>query len=272
MSQPPANPFGPPHDPPPQPQGPQYQPGPPQQPGPQYQPPQQPAGWPPPQQQGFGPAQPGSGPAQPGQPYGHPNLAVGPPPKKSNVGTIAVIALAAVLVLCLGGAAVTWFVVKDGAGDVVEASRTKVVAPDTLAGRPRYTEPDLRNVVDATLNSIRPSVQNETGAVGEFYGEPILRDFIQVAAVSGVVADPQRKLDDAVSWLPQLALTGLTATEPGPLGGDARCGNGRTNGVPIGVCLWADEGSVGLVLMYYRSAEQVIAEFVGIRGQIEQRS
>ncbi|MFD6566363.1 hypothetical protein [Micromonospora profundi] len=253
MSQPPANPFGPPHDPPPQQPAPQCQPGPPQS---------------------FGPAPQGFGPAQPGQPYGYPNIAVGPPPKRSNVGTIVVIALAAVLVLCLGGAAVTWFVARDGAGDageVVEASRTEVVAPDTLAGRPKYTEPDLRNVVDATVNSIRPSVQNETGAVGEFYGEPILRDFIQVAAVSGLVADPQKKLDDGVSWLPQLALTGLTATEPGPLGGDARCGNGWTNGVPIGVCLWADGGSVGVVVMYYRSAEQVIAEFVGIRGQIEKR-
>jgi len=239
MSQPPTSPFGPPHDPPPQQQGPQYQPGPPQQPGPQY---------------------------------GYPNLAAGPPPKRSNAATIAVIALAAVLVLCLGGAAVTWFVLAgnaDDAGDVVEASRTEVVAPDTLAGRPRYTEPDLRSVVDATLNSIRPSVQNETGAVGEFYGEPILRDFIQVAAVSGLVADPQKKLDDAVRGLSRLTLNDMAATEPGPLGGDARCGNGWADGVPLGVCLWADGGSVGVVIMYYRSAEQVITEFVGIRGQIE---
>ncbi|MET7881012.1 hypothetical protein [Micromonospora profundi] len=257
MSQPPANPFGPPHDPPPQRPAPQYQPG----------PPQQPVGWAPPPQ--------GFGPAQSGQPYGYPNVAVGPPPKKSNLATIVVIALAAVLVLCVGGAAVTWFVVtddKNDAGDVVETSRIEVVAPDTLAGRPKYTGTDLQGVSEATVNAIRPMVQNETGAVGAYYGEPILRDFIQIAAVSGLVVDPQKKLDDAVRGLSTLKLNDMAATEPGPLGGDARCGNGWADGVPLGVCLWADGGSVGVVVMHYRSAEQMIAEFVGIRGQIEQRS
>ncbi|MEK8107445.1 hypothetical protein NKG94_24070 [Micromonospora sp. M12] len=133
MSQPPANPYGPPHDS----SDPSQQPGQPQQPGgwpppqqqgfpqqqqPGYPAPQpgqpQPGGWPPPQQQGFPPA-------QPGQPYGDPNFGAGPPPaKKSNVGKIVLIALAVVLVLCVGGAAITWMVVKDDVGEVVDAGKT----------------------------------------------------------------------------------------------------------------------------------------------------
>ncbi|MFF5179275.1 hypothetical protein ACFY2Q_14745 [Micromonospora sp. NPDC000316] len=195
MSQPPANPYGPPQQ----------------------------GGWPPPQQ--------GFGPAQPGQPYGYPYPVVGPPPKKSNVGTIVFVALAAVLVLCLGG----------GATDIVDR--------------------------------IRPAALNETSAVGAYYGDPVKKEFLVVAAVSGPLSDPRKELDAAVNRLSdKLNMTNMTAVEPGPLGGEARCGDGRGEGVPLAACFWADRGSMGVVVMYYRSAEQVAAEFVGMRGQIEQRS
>ncbi|GAA2187756.1 hypothetical protein [Micromonospora lupini] len=274
MSQPPANPFGPPHDSPPpqqpgQPAAPQ-QPGgwsPPQQGQPQQGQPQQPGGWPPPQQQGFPPA-------QPGQPYGAPNQFGGPPPaKKSNVGKIILIVLAVVLVLCLGGAAITWFAVKDEVGDVVDATKTRVVAPATLAGRAKNTDPQLQKAADQMVTEMKAEVQNETSAVGAFYGDPTKQDLIMIAAVSGVMADPKKELDEAVTGLSsELTVTNMAAVEAGPLGGDARCGDGKTDGVPLGVCVWADRGSVGLVVMYFKSAEETKAEFVTIRGQIEQRS
>ncbi|MFY1620135.1 hypothetical protein [Micromonospora sp. WMMD736] len=266
MSQPPANPFGPPpHDSPipsqqpGQPAAP-YQPGPPaaeQQPGPPQ------PGWP--QQQGFPPA-------QPGQPYGGPHLA-GPPPKKSNVGKIILIVLAVVLVLCLGGAGITWFALKDEFGDVVDATKTRVVAPATLAGRAKNTDPQLQTVADQMVTQMKTEVQNETSTVGAFYGDPTKQDLILIAAVSGVMADPKKELDEAVTGLSsELSVTNMTAVEAGPLGGDARCGDGKAASVPLGVCVWADRGSVGLVVMYFKTAAEAKAEFVGVRGQIEQRS
>ncbi|MET8362941.1 hypothetical protein ABZU53_05145 [Micromonospora sp. NPDC005194] len=262
MSQPPANPFGPPHDSPPPPQQP-GQPAVPQQPGQ----PQQPGGWPPPQQQGFPPA-------QPGQPYGDPNQFGGPPPaKKSNVGKIILIVLAVVLVLCLGGAAITWFAVKDEVGDVVDATKTRVVAPATLAGRAKNTDPQLQTIADQMVTEMKTEVQNETSTIGAFYGDPAKQDLIMITAVSGVMADPKKELDEAVTGLSsELSVTNMAVVEAGPLGGDARCGDGKTEGVPLGVCVWADRGSVGLVVMYFKSAEETKAEFVTIRGQIEQRS
>jgi hypothetical protein len=287
MSQPPANPFGPPHDssnPPPQPGQPAapyqpgqpapYQPGPPaaeQQPGPPqpgwpqqqgFPPPQQPGGWP--QQAGF--------PPQPGQPYGGPHLA-GPPPKKSNVGKIILIVLAVVLVLCVGGAAITWFAVKDEVGDVVDATRTRVVAPATLAGRAKNTDPQLQTVADQMVTQMKSEVQNETSTVGAFYGDPTKQDLVLIAAVSGVMSDPKKELDEAVTGLSsELSVTNMAAVEAGPLGGDARCGDGKAESVPLGVCVWADRGSVGMVVMYFKTAAEATAEFVSIRGQIEQRS
>ncbi|MDG4759349.1 hypothetical protein [Micromonospora sp. WMMD710] len=244
MSQPPATPYGPPHD----------SPTPPQQPG--Y-----------PQQQGF-PA------PQPGQSYGDPGAPVGPPPaKKSKAGKIILIVLAVVLVLCLGGAAISWFALKDEVGDVVDATKTRVVAPATLAGRAKNTDPQLQTVADQMVTDMKSEVQNETSTVGAFYGDPTKQDLIMITAVSGVMADPKKELDEAVTGLStELAVTNMAAVEAGPLGGEARCGDGKAESVPLGVCVWADRGSVGLVVVYFKTAEQVKAEFVTIRGQIEQRS
>ncbi|MFF5052629.1 hypothetical protein ACFY1S_05505 [Micromonospora sp. NPDC000663] len=244
MSQPPATPYGPPNDSP-------YSSS---QPGV-------------PQQQSL-PA------PQPGQPYGDPSAPVGPPPaKKSKVGKIILIVLAVVLVLCLGGAAITWFAVKDEVGDVVDATKTRVVAPATLAGRAKNTDPQLQAVADQMVTDMKSEVQNETSTVGAFYGDPAKQDLIMITAVSGVMADPKKELDEAVTGLSsELAVTNMAPVEPGPLGGEARCGDGKAEGVPLGVCVWADRGSVGLVVVYFKTAAQVKAEFTTIRGQIEQRS
>ncbi|GGO26271.1 hypothetical protein [Micromonospora parathelypteridis] len=268
MSQPPATPYGPPHDssiPPQQPGQPGQppQPGQPQQPGQPGQP-QQPGGWPPPQQQGFPPA-------QPGQPY----LPGGPPPaKKSNVGKIVLIVLAVVLVLCLGGVAITWFAVKDDVGDVVDATKTRVVAPETLAGRPKLTDPQLQAAADDLVTQMKSEVQNETSTIGAFYGDPTKQDLVMIAAVSGLMTDPKKELEDAVTGLStELSVTNMAVVEAGPLGGDARCGDGKAAGdVPLGICVWSDRGSLGMVVIYFKTAEQVKAEFATIRGQVEQRS
>ncbi|MEO3774261.1 hypothetical protein [Micromonospora sp. B9E7] len=256
MSQPPASPYGPPHD----------SPTPPQQPGQSGQP-QQPGGWPPPQQQGFPPA-------QPGQPYGDPSQFAGPPPaKKSNVGKIILIVLAVLLVVCLGGVAAVWFTVKDDVGDVVDATKTRLVAPATLAGRPKVTEPELQAAADQMVTEMKSMVQNETSTVGAFYGDPAKQDLVMIAGASGLLADPKKELDDAISGLStELTVTNLAAVDPGPLGGEAKCGDGKAESVPLGVCVWADRGSLGMVVMYFKTADQTKAEFVTIRGQVQQRS
>jgi hypothetical protein len=255
MSQPPASPYGPPHDPS----------QPPQQPGQPGQ--QQPGGWPPPQQQGFPPA-------QPGQPYGDPHQFAGPPPaKKSNVGKIVLIVLAVLLVCCLGGAAAVWFTVKDDVGDVVDATKTRLVAPATLAGRPKITEPELQAAADQMVTEMKAEVQNETSTVGAFYGDPAKQDLVMIVGASGLLNDPKKELDDAINGLStELTLTNLATVDPGPLGGDAKCGDGKAESVPLGVCVWADRGSLGMVVIYFKTAEQTKAEFVTIRGQVEQRS
>ncbi|MEU5668761.1 hypothetical protein ACGF3C_24340 [Micromonospora sp. NPDC047762] len=286
MSQPPANPYGPPHDSPDPSQQPGQQPGgwpPPQQQGQ----PQQPGGYPPAQpgqpyaQQGFPPAQPGFPPAQPGfphaqpgQPYGDPNLAGGPPPaKKSNVGKIVLIVLAVVLVLCVGGAAIIWAVAKGPVNEALDASKTRVVAPTTLAGRPKLTNPELLTAAEQAVAGMKTAAGNETSTVAAFYGDPTKQDLVMIAGVSGLLSDPKKELDAYVDGLSkQLTVDTMTAVDAGPLGGEARCGDGKAETVPLGICVWADRGSLGMVVMYFKSADQAKAEFTAIRGQVEQQS
>ncbi|QOC92912.1 hypothetical protein [Micromonospora craniellae] len=229
------------------------------------------AGYPsPPPGAGYPPPPPGGGYPAPGQSYGA--FPTPPPPKKSSAGKIVLIVLAVLLVLCVGGGAVVWFVVRDTVGEAVDASRTRVVAPETLAGRPKVTDPELQQLSDSMVRELKSSIQNETGAVGAFYGDPSQESLVMIVAVSGLMADPKKELDEAVQAIStELAVSNMTPVEPGPLGGEARCGDGRAD-VALGICVWSNRGSLGMIVMYFSSRADAAAEFVTIRGQIEQRS
>ncbi|MEV6365311.1 hypothetical protein AB0L86_00260 [Micromonospora musae] len=233
-----------------------------------------------PQRGGYAETQAGPHPSQrsepvaprTGSPPGDPEPAA-PGPKKSRPRKGLTVA-AAVLVLCLGGGAATWFVVKDDAGGNVEATRTRVIAPETLAGRPRIADKELQSVADQLVADMNKRAPDQiAGTVGAFYGDPAKRELAMIASASGLIPDPKRTLDDAIAEIsPELTVTETAPVDPGPLGGEARCGDGKVDTTPLGVCFWADRGSVGAVVIYFKSAEQITAEFVTMRGEIEQSS
>ena len=309
MSQPPSNPYPgsypPPHQQPggypPQQPGPQYgggyppeQPGPqygggypPQQPGPQYDggyPPQQPGpqydGGYPPQQPvpQYGSGYPGEQSApqagsylESGQPsYGAP---AGPPPKKSNVGRILLTTLAVVVVLCLGGAAVLYFTTKDKVGEVVDATKTRVTAPETLANRTKSTDPNLVKVAKEVEDSLRNDTPNATSAVSAFYGSAAKKNLVMIGAASGLNPDPAKSLDANIQSLGTggLEIGEMKTVDAGPLGGAAKCGDAKATQVPLGLCVWSDRGSTGVIGLYFKTGAEAQAEFATMRGQIEQK-
>ena len=69
-----------------------------------------------------------------------------------------------------------------------------------------------------------------------------------------------------------LELKNLAATDPGPLGGIAQCGDSKTAGVPMAICVWSDNGSIGMFAMLFKEKAALEKEFVAMRGQIEQKS
>ncbi|MGK5676944.1 hypothetical protein ACSNOB_29425, partial [Micromonospora sp. URMC 106] len=255
------------------------QPGgyPPQQPG-GYGPPQQPGGYPPPQPGGYGPPQQFEG-FPPPQPGGGPVPAYGGPPgppvqQKSSAAKIVLISLAVVLVLCLGGAAVAFFAVKDEVKETVDATRIRVVEPATLAGRPRATDPALQAGAQQLETELNRSLPDATSTVGAFYGTLAKKDLVMVAAASGMNPNPAKTLEDTIrgARTSDVQLGDMTSVDPGPLGGEAKCGDAKARDVPLGVCVWSDRGSVGMIIIYFKTGTQAHAELAAMRGQIEQKS
>ena len=57
-----------------------------------------------------------------------------------------------------------------------------MVAPATLAGRPKVTDPELQTAADQLVREMKSAVQNETSTVGAFYGDPTKQDLVMIAA------------------------------------------------------------------------------------------
>ena len=216
-------------------------------------------------------------PNPPAQPEGAPvpppaDPAAAAPKKKSGALKIVIIVLAVLLVLCGGGAAAVWFAVKDDVKEVVDATNTRVVEPETLAGRNKITDPTLTTIVQELAADLKTGVPEASSVAAAIYGDVENEDMVMIAAVSGVMADPVKDLEDATTELgSEIGVTNFTTVEPGPLGGQAKCGDGVQEDVQMAVCIWTDRGSLGMIMMYFATAEELKAEFLTMRGEIEQR-
>jgi hypothetical protein len=258
MSQPPYQPYQP-----------EPQPG---QPG--YAPPTPPGGqgYPPPANQGFGgppPANQGfGGPPPAGQGFGD---APPPPPKKRSVWKILLLVVAIVVVLCAGGIGTLVYLNRDTVKDVVEASKIKVVEPATLGTLPKTTEPNLNSGLQTDITSMKkdPTV---TGTVGAIYGNAKTLDVVMVEAASSVGGSARQRFDALNKNIAGFGITDLKDVDGGPLGGIAKCGNGKASSIPLAVCLWTDSGSFGLIVQFKKTATELQKSFVSYRGQIEQKS
>jgi hypothetical protein len=238
-------------------------------------------GYPPPGQPYPGQPQPGQ--PQPGQPQpgfpGGPQFdpaypGAVPPKKKSSALKIILIVLAVLALLCVGGITVAFFAVKDKVSDVVDGSKVSLVEPATLGGRAKSTDPALAPAVTELKNALS-SAQGTTQTVGGLYGDPAKQDIVMVAAAKAPVLDPPKELDKAIADMSSggggLAVTDVVTVDAGPLGGNAKCGNSETSGVKLAVCAWADNGSVGVIAVFFKTVDDVKADFVSMRGEIEKK-
>ncbi|MEV6346173.1 hypothetical protein [Actinoplanes sp. NPDC051851] len=244
------------------------------------------------QQPGY-PAPPGY-PPQPGYPP--------PAPPKSRTGPIIALSVAIVLVLCLGGAASAVLLVRNAnqtttgadapvaggtgtetteptgeattepAEDAGEDADITVAAPQKLNGRPKIDEDEaasLASLLKQSLGSL-PGVTNSVGAV---YGNSSRSNLVTIAAAEAPIDDPDSYLGMLFYALGSgdSKVTDTTEVSTGSLGGAAKCGNTESDGIRMALCGWADEGSLGMVVWYFKSADKVTSEFPTIRSQIETR-
>ncbi|MEU4688023.1 hypothetical protein [Actinoplanes sp. NPDC023714] len=267
MSQPPFEPqpgqpsYGQPYG-----QQPGYQP--PQQPGYQAPPPPgydaPPPGYQAPQQPGY-PAPPPGFPAAP--PPGYP---MAPPPKKKNtVLKIVLIAVAAVVVLCIAGVAAVFFIGKDAVDD---AAKVTITEPATLGGRPKLEDGEFAALITEMESSLA-KYPGASDSFGAFYGNAEEQDIVAAIATKATLIDPAKELDASFKAFAEGSqLKDKAPADTGALGGSAECATTTSSGTDIAVCGWADEGSVGMILWFFKTAADVQAEFPKLRAEIETKS
>ncbi|MEU4156769.1 hypothetical protein [Actinoplanes sp. NPDC026670] len=226
-----------------------------QQPPPQFgqqPPPQQPFGAPPPPP-GFG---------------GFPPAPM-PPPRKSRVLPIVLISLGIVAVLCIGGFTALYLVGKNAVDDLAAVTITE---PATLGGRPKLESQEFAAITADMEKSLSayPGAESSFGAI---YGDPNKEDMVAALATKALIANPQKELDASFDTFGKDApVSGLTAADTGTLGGVAKCGTSSVSGIDVAVCGWADEGSVGMVMWFFKKAPDVQAEFPKVRAEIETKT
>ncbi|WP_326549717.1 hypothetical protein [Micromonospora sp. NBC_01813] len=208
-------------------------------------------------------------PAYPGQPV----APMAAPPKKSKAGKIILIVLAVVLLLCIGGSAITYFAVRDTVGEVIEATQTRLVTPDTIAGRDLNADPEFQSLAEEMGAGLAADVPESTSSIGAFYGDIEQENLVMIAGVSGVMADPEQELADATEGDAMgLGMTNITDVDAGPKGGTARCGDADLEGIPGGVCVWSSRGALVLYVFYFSTGAEAGAALVEIRDAVEQTS
>ena len=178
-----------------------------------------------------------------------------------------------VALLCVAGIAVAVYKGKSKVEDVVAASKISVVEPETLGGRKKASDPSLQASVQS-LDSEMKNIQGSTSSVGAIYGDLAKKDVVMVAAASTLIGTAQSRYDEFASGLDSggFSTNALKDTEPGPLGGIAKCGDSSVSGVPTAICVWSDQGSVGMVMMLFKKKADLEKEFVTLRGQVEKKA
>jgi serine/threonine protein kinase len=235
---------------------------------------------------------PPSGPPSSGGPLGAKPVEGGPSPlygrlpaRRSRVGLWVALSVLAVLLLGGGVATAAWILAGGGSSPVWTApaptvrsttppARLSLTAPAAVAGLTRSTDTALQASADQLVSEIRTQLDGERSAVAAFYTDP--RSAGRRVLFIGITADivsPTREIDATFTSVNQgsTKIGNIVEVPAGPLGGKAKCGNGKTGEVSVVVCVWADNESLGLGVFYNRPAAESADLFIRIRQEVSHR-
>jgi hypothetical protein len=209
------------------------------------------------------------------------------------------VSIAVVLVLCVGGSVAIFLAAQNKADDITDdvqralatptatvpaedpttdptgssSGGIKIVEPKTLGGRPKLTDAQFAGIADQLKTGLA-EVPDAGNTVGALYGTVEKQNIVVIAGAEAPIEDPEKELDGTFlgAGIGGLKVTGITTVSPSPFSGAAKCGNANASGVKMAMCGWADEGSVGWIIWYFKSASQVKSEFPKLRAQIEKSS
>ncbi|WP_446217221.1 hypothetical protein [Micromonospora sp. IBHARD004] len=149
---------------------------------------------------------------------------------------------------------------------------TRVEKPEKISSWPETRYRSLRDPASKSLGQLKLLLDGDaTSAVGTAYESADEKYAAVVSAVAGEVRDPKAALDRLFAGLPRLH--DVKPTRPGPMGGEARCGEGDDNGLNADVCAWADEHSIGMIVyLGFPSGGDPDDLFVRDRAKVERQT
>ncbi|MDT0531217.1 hypothetical protein RM555_19710 [Micromonospora sp. DSM 115977] len=148
--------------------------------------------------------------------------------------------------------------------------RARLELPMRLGNRSRFFHRPLLFALGDDLERLSRLVDDPRDEAGQVYNGESDADYaVLVSAVAGTVSDEEATLDEVFRFFPQVRE--IRAVDPGPLGGVARCGNGRNDQYYVTMCAWADRISLGTVT--FLSSKKRLGppgnEFIEIRSMLE---
>jgi len=145
-----------------------------------------------------------------------------------------------------------------------------IVAPDTLGARPKNVEAQWTKAAEQSAARYN-SMLGVRVFVSAYYGSQSVGNLVLINAVD--IPIPADALDIVLNKTGKQPETTtvkpLEPVDPGPLGGEARCGEFSVKGTQTTVCGWSDQGSMGFVTWYGIGLRQAADEFVATRAAIE---
>jgi hypothetical protein len=216
-----------------------------------------------------------------------------PPAPKSRLGLWIGLGIAAVLVLCLGGVGVGAIVFianrSDTGSNTAAAPATSkadptrapkpaatLVLPESIGPRQKNTDSRLNDSLDTAKHQVSTFTGGNSEVIAGFYGTAEKKNLMMVYALT---VPPEAGLS---SHFDLMLTTMVTATggkggepqtvDPGSLGGQAKCTDIDIKGVPVALCAWNDDATMGFIFWYFTTLEKAKAEFASVRELIEHRA
>jgi hypothetical protein len=140
--------------------------------------------------------------------------------------------------------------------------------PQTLAGMNKIEDEDLDRLSNLIVDGLKASGNIETAGAAYYSSASEPARIVGLIGATGKISNPATELNRMLSGT---SVTGVVTVDPGPLGGQMRCGIRDDSSQRLTVCGWADRGSVGLGIFLDRTTSEAENLFRQIRGEVLKR-
>lgn len=189
-----------------------------------------------------------------------------PPPRRSRRTLWIVLGAGLALVVAAAIAAVVWLV--PAITGALNEQNATIRTPDTVAGLVKSTNPDRQALAAELETQLAASTPDASSSVAAVYEDPAdPTKVVILTGTTGKISSPEKELDSTFNSA-AVGATDVRDVDAGKLSGEAKCGKSDSQGLAMVTCVWADHGSVAVVVFINRDIDSSAALFTQIRNEV----